>query len=196
MTLQTAVLALALGVLPHASALSSRRTPVMGWYVTAPCWSCSWLAELPPPSTPCVFNFGRSSIGLKERALRCFLGRRSTWSVYGCDISEELIKEQAIAIDKLGLRAAGYTYIDIGRWPRHLRYKHCRVGTALTHVLSALSRISRAVLLALDLSVLPPRLPADDCWQAYNRSADGVQIANASLFPSGMKSLAGESIRP
>jgi hypothetical protein len=29
-----------------------------------------------------------------------------------------------------------------------------------------------------------------DCWQAYNRSVDGVQIANASLFPSGMKSLA------
>lgn len=27
-------------------------------------------------------------------------------------------------------------------------------------------------------------------WQAYNRSADGVQVANASLFPSGMKNLA------
>jgi alpha-galactosidase len=30
----------------------------------------------------------------------------------------------------------------------------------------------------------------DDCWQAYNRSAGGEQIANATLFPSGMKSLA------
>ena len=81
-----------------ARALSSRRTPVMGW---------------------------------------------STWSVYGCDISEQKIKEQALAIDALGLRALGYTYIDI-----------------------------------------------DDCWQAYNRSADGVQQANASLFPSGMEALA------
>ena len=51
-----------------ARALSSRRTPVMGW---------------------------------------------STWSVYGCDISEQKIKEQALAIDALGLRALGYEYIDI-----------------------------------------------------------------------------------
>lgn len=67
----------------------------------------------------------------------------STWSVYGCDISEQQIKEQALAIDRLGLRELGYVYIDI-----------------------------------------------DDCWQAFNRSTDGVQMANASLFPSGMKALA------
>ena len=96
----TALTAAAAAVLlPDAArALSSRRTPVMGW---------------------------------------------STWSVYGCDISEQKIKEQALAIDALGLRALGYTYIDI-----------------------------------------------DDCWQAFNRSADGVQQANASLFPSGMEALA------
>jgi hypothetical protein len=41
---------------------------------------------------------------------------RSTWSVYGCDISEQLIKEQALAIDRLGLRELGYTYIDIDDW--------------------------------------------------------------------------------
>jgi alpha-galactosidase len=40
----------------------------------------------------------------------------STWSVYGCDISEQLIKEQALAIDRLGLRELGYTYIDIDDW--------------------------------------------------------------------------------
>ena len=63
-----AVLLLAAG---RSDALSSRRTPVMGW---------------------------------------------STWSVYGCDISEQLIKEQALAIDRLGLRELGYTYIDIDDW--------------------------------------------------------------------------------
>ena len=38
------------------------------------------------------------------------------WSSYGCEISEELIKEQALAIDRLGLRKLGYTYIDIDDW--------------------------------------------------------------------------------
>ena len=86
---------------------------------------------------------------LQPDAARALSARRtpvmgwSTWSVYGCDISEQKIKEQALAIDALGLRALGYEYIDI-----------------------------------------------DDCWQAYSRSADGVQQANASLFPSGMKALA------
>ena len=55
-------------LLDATAALSSRRTPVMGW---------------------------------------------STWSVYGCDITEDKIKEQAVAIDQLGLRTRGYTYIDI-----------------------------------------------------------------------------------
>ena len=69
---QLALLAAALLLLPNLSdALSSRRTPVMGW---------------------------------------------SSWSVYGCDISEQAIKEQALAIDRLGLREAGYTYIDIDDW--------------------------------------------------------------------------------
>eukprot|EP01048_Picozoa_sp_COSAG05_P018183 COSAG05_NODE_2613_length_2837_cov_1.206355_1_plen_580_part_00 len=37
----------------------------------------------------------------------------STWSVYGCDISEDQIKGQALAIEQLGLRKLGFEYIDI-----------------------------------------------------------------------------------
>uniref|UniRef100_A0A7S3AGM9 Alpha-galactosidase n=1 Tax=Haptolina ericina TaxID=156174 RepID=A0A7S3AGM9_9EUKA len=92
------VVLLTLIAAPLSGALSSRRTPVMGW---------------------------------------------SSWSVYSCNVHEDGIKAQADAIVALGLRDAGYTFIDI-----------------------------------------------DDCWMAYNRSADGIQQANASLFPSGMKSLA------
>ena len=37
----------------------------------------------------------------------------STWSVYGCDISEQQIKEQALAMDTLGLKDLGYTYMYV-----------------------------------------------------------------------------------
>ena len=37
----------------------------------------------------------------------------SSWSVYACDVHEEGIKAQADAIVALGLRDAGYEYIDI-----------------------------------------------------------------------------------
>eukprot|EP01052_Picozoa_sp_SAG31_P039761 SAG31_NODE_5584_length_2442_cov_3.322663_4_plen_263_part_00 len=94
----------------------------------------------------------------------------STWSVYGCDISEQRIKEQAEAIDKLGLRALGYTYIDIDG--------AARLSLA-PYVLSGVKKNSSTTF----ANFL-------DCWQAYNRSADGTQIANATLFPSGMKALA------
>ena len=62
------VVLLTLIAAPLSGALSSRRTPVMGW---------------------------------------------SSWSVYSCNVHEDGIKVQADAIVALGLRDAGYTFIDI-----------------------------------------------------------------------------------
>ena len=72
---------LLLWAVPACIALSSRRTPVMGW---------------------------------------------SSWSVYACNLHEDAIKAQAEAIVSLGLRDAGYTYIDVDDcWMAYNR--RCRV---------------------------------------------------------------------
>lgn len=66
----------------------------------------------------------------------------NSWNKFHCNIDEGLIREVADAMVTNGMRAAGYTYINI-----------------------------------------------DDCWQT-SRGADGVIVADARRFPSGIPALA------
>ena len=93
------------------------------------------------------------------------MARARQWNLYHCSVTADILTETAAAMVKTGLKDAGYIYVN--------RRAPSRPSLACTLTAAAAGGGC-----------------SDDCWMAFNRSADGSQLPDPTKFPKGFKAVA------
>lgn len=86
----------------------------------------------------------------------------NTWNAYGCDINEAKVLAAANSFVSLGLKDAGYQYVNID--------------------VSITSCISRHAL----------NFKHQDCWAKKSRDVNGKLVPDSTKFPNGLASVASK----
>ena len=97
------------------------------------------------------------------------MARARQWNLYHCSVTADILTETAAAMVKTGLKDAGYIYVN--------RRAPSRPSSPSQHADRSLTAAAGGGC-------------SDDCWMAFNRSADGSQLPDPSKFPKGFKAVA------